>query len=192
MLASLLEAIDRVANTASVYGAFLKKLKKTALNPMKLTPAGFSVTEKECRVFNLDANDLIKKISCDILYLDPPYNERQYSANYHLLETIAKNDKPKIKGKTGLRDYKDQKSRYCVKNDVKNAFAELIKNAKARFIFLSYNNEGLLNIEDIQQIFTEKGIYGLVKKDYSRFKSDSAREYNSDKTVEYLHYCICE
>lgn len=192
LLASLLEAIDRVANTASVYGAFLKKLKKTALNPMRLVPADFSITEKEHRVYNCDANELICRISCDVLYLDPPYNERQYSANYHLLETIAKKDNPKIKGKTGLRDYKSQKSRYCSKNDVKNAFAELIKNAKARFIFLSYNNEGLLKTEDIREIFSEKGTYGLATKDYNRFKADSVREYRSNKTVEYLHYCICK
>ena len=91
-----------------------------------------------------------------------------------------------------MRDYKDQKSRYCVKRDVKDTFAELIKNAKARFIFLSYNNEGLLSTEDVQQIFAEKGRYGIATKDYNRFKADSAREYDSDKTVEYLHYCICK
>ncbi len=192
LLASLLEAIDSVANTASVYGAFLKKLKNSAARAMKIVPADFSITDEEHCVYNKDANELIREISCDILYLDPPYNERQYSANYHILETIAKYDDPVIKGKTGLRDYKDQKSKYCSKADVKRAFEELIQNAKAKYIFLSYNNEGLLSIDDVKEIFSRKGTYGTATQAYNRFKADSSRKYSADKTVEYLHYCICK
>lgn len=100
LLASLLEGIDKVANTASVYGAFLKKFKKSALKPLTLAPAHFLLSDYDHQVFNKDILELAKITSHDVVYLDPPYNERQYSANYHILETIAKYDHPKIKGKT--------------------------------------------------------------------------------------------
>ena len=66
--------------------------------------------------------ELIKEIEGDILYLDPPYNARQYGANYHLLNTIAKYDSFSTKGKTGLRDY--QKSKYCSKPEVLKTFED--------------------------------------------------------------------
>jgi adenine-specific DNA-methyltransferase len=100
LLASLLESTDKVANTASVYGAFLKKLKTSALKPLNLIPADYYLNEQEHCVFNENINELIKSTSHDVVYLDPPYNERQYSANYHLLETIARYDNPIIRGKT--------------------------------------------------------------------------------------------
>jgi adenine-specific DNA-methyltransferase len=79
LLASLIESIDKVANTASVYGAFLKKFKKSALNSLILQPAEFYLNDKEHKVFNEDINQLILKTSHDVVYLDPPYNHRQYS-----------------------------------------------------------------------------------------------------------------
>src|SRR5690554_3342733 len=105
LLASLLESADKVANTASVYGAFLKKIKKSAQKELIIEPALFAVNDNEHLVFNTDSNELIKQIEGDILYLDPPYNARQYGANYHLLNTIAKYDNFIPKGKTGLRNY---------------------------------------------------------------------------------------
>ena len=115
-MASLLESADKVANTASVYGAYLKHIKKSAQKDLKIEPALFSQTKNIHKVFNRSANDLIKEIEGDILYLDPPYNTRQYGANYHLLNTIAKYDSFVPKGKTGLRNY--EKSVYCMKNEV--------------------------------------------------------------------------
>lgn len=141
LLASLLENIDKVANTASVYGAFLKNFKKSALKPLTLSPANFFLNDHEHEVHNADILEVAKITSHDVVYLDPPYNERQYSANYHMLETIARYDNPKIKGKTGLRDYSKQKSDYCKKSEVKNSFQELIKTLDAKYIFLSYNDE---------------------------------------------------
>ena len=117
LLASLINSIDIYANTASVYGAFLKKLKKSAQNEFELKPYNKNNNIiGNVKIFNEDSNILIKKISGDILYLDPPYNNRQYCDNYHLLETIARYDSPKIKGKTGLReDNVNMKSKYCYK-----------------------------------------------------------------------------
>src|SRR5690606_16905316 len=150
LLASLLESADKIANTASVYGAFLKHLKKSAQKEFKLEPANFSETENQHLVFNEDSNVLIQKIQGDILYLDPPYNARQYGANYHLLNTIAKYDTFVPKGKTGLRDY--YKSDWCKTGEVLKSFGELIENAQFPYIFLSYNNEGLMGQKEVQTV----------------------------------------
>lgn len=191
LLTTLLEAMDKVANTASVYGAFLKGLKKSAQKKVMLSPAELLINDQEHDVYNRDANELIKEITMDVLYLDPPYNQRQYATNYHLLETIAKYDAPEIHGKTGLREYARQKSKYCARGQVKQAFAELIRSAKAKYIFLSYNNEGLMSLEDIREIMSERGEYGVFTQKYRRFKADNKRKYIDDTTTEYLHYVIC-
>ncbi|OGY50510.1 MAG: modification methylase [Candidatus Buchananbacteria bacterium RIFCSPHIGHO2_02_FULL_45_11b] len=193
LITSLVESIDKYANTASVYGAFLKKLKKSAQNNLILKPAELIINEKDHKVFNEDINKVSKKVKGDILYLDPPYNHRQYATNYHLLETIARYDNPKIHGKTGLRDYQDQKSLYCSKSQVKKAFKDLILKAKAKYIFLSYNNEGLMTLGDIKEIMSLRGKYGHFTKEYSRFRADKPenRDYKANKTIEYLHYVVC-
>lgn len=184
-LATLLESADKVANTASVYGAFLKKLKKSAQKVMILEPALFQINDHNHEVYQEDANSLISKIQGDILYLDPPYNERQYGANYHILNTIALYDNFEPKGKTGLRDY--TRSAYCKRADVLKSFDKLIRDAKFKYIFLSYNNEGLMSAEDIKNTMNKYGQYTLATTDYQRFKADSSREYAADKTTEYLH-----
>lgn len=105
LLAIIIEASDKVANTASVYGAFLKELKTSALNKIEFKDIDYTITEQSHSVYKQNANELINNIKGDILYLDPPYNARQYGANYHVLNTIAKYDNPDIKGVTGMRDY---------------------------------------------------------------------------------------
>ena len=118
LLGSLINSIDKYANTASVYGAYLKQYKKSALKTFELTPIVIMEGKIKSKVYNMNVADLILNINGDILYLDPPYNERQYASNYHILETIAKYDNPKIYGKTGLSNYKQQKSEFCVKSKV--------------------------------------------------------------------------
>lgn len=190
LLGSLINSIDKYANTASVYGAYLKKLKKSAIKEMKIEPLPIMHGQVECKVYNEDISELIKNVSGDILYLDPPYNARQYCTNYHLLETIAKYDNPIIHGKTGLREYADQKSVFCVKSKVEKAFAELIKNANFKYIFLSYNNEGLMSCDTIEKVMRKYGKYKLFIQDHRRFKADNARESKADMTVEYLHCLV--
>jgi adenine-specific DNA-methyltransferase len=187
LLTSLIEASDKVANTASVYGAFLKRIKKSASKDLILEKLDFKNTENTNEVYNLDSNELIKKISGDILYMDPPYNQRQYGSNYHILNTIAQYDTFKPSGKTGLRDY--NRSDYCKKNSVSNTFEDLIKNANFKYIFLSYNNEGLMSEDEVKSIMSRYGKYSLVQKKYQRFKADKTenRNHKFDSTFEYLH-----
>jgi len=190
LLASLIESADKVANTASVYGAFLKKIKTSARKSLVLEPALFSVNENSHRVYNQDANELIKAIQGDILYLDPPYNERQYGANYHLLNTIALYDDFEPQGKTGLRQY--QRSSYCRSNQVEESFEELIRQAQFQYIFVSYNNEGLMSEQTVADIMSRYGRYELATTRYQRFKADTDenRSHKADSTLEYLHILV--
>lgn len=190
LLASLLESADKVANVASVYGAFLKQLKKTARDYLILKPALFEPSPHSHQVYQGDANACIQTISGDILYLDPPYNARQYGANYHLLNTIALYDNFTPKGKTGLRDY--QRSDYCQKAKVAVMFEELIAAANFKYIFLSYNNEGLMSVDTVRQIMSSYGQYKLKTTRYQRFKADTDknRHHKATSTEEYLHILI--
>lgn len=189
LLALLLKASDKVANTASVYGAFLKKLKNSALKPLKLECKNLQEKQKAQKnkneIFNENANELIDKIKGDILYLDPPYNHRQYGANYHLLNTIALYDDFTPQGKTGLRAY--ERSNWCKKDKVFNELEMLIKRANFRWIFLSYNDEGILSLKQIEHLFKKYGKYEVKSKIYQRFKADCNRVQKQDYTREYLH-----
>lgn len=188
LLASLLESADKVANTASVYGAFLKRLKKSAQKELILKGADFDLSSNANEVYQQDASELIKKISGDILYLDPPYNARQYGANYHLLNTIAAYTPFAPKGKTGLPSY--QKSSFCSRAKILNAFENLIKTARFKYIFLSYNNEGLMGETEIGNILKKYGAYSLITKTYMRFKADNKRAHKAAHTKECLHILI--
>lgn len=194
LLTTLLENIDKVANTASVYGAFLKQLKKSAQKEFSMKSANFVLNDNEHTVYNEDIETLVETVQGYVLYLDPPYNHRQYAPNYHLLETIARYDDPKIKGKTGLRDYSNQKSKFSQKKEVLQSFDNIIQKANVKYIFLSYNNEGLMTEEEFRTIMSKRGKYGVFKKEYNRFKADKTqnRNHKANSVVEYLHYVECK
>lgn len=187
-LASLINSIDRYANTASVYGAFLKHVKKSAQKQFRLELFPV-IPGKIGKVFNEDINMLVRHIHGDVLYLDPPYNARQYSSNYHVLETIARYDNPELTGVTGLRKNDDQKSLFCSKRTVAEVFEDLIKNADFKYIFLSYNNEGLMSLDTIKEIMSRYGKYSYYTRVYKRFKADNDthRKIAGSSTTEYLH-----
>lgn len=186
VLCSLIEAADKVANTASVYGAFLKSFKKSAIKELDFKLVDYEKTNQSNEVYRGDANEIIKNISGDILYLDPPYNARQYGANYHVLNRIAENQPFQSDKVTGLIDY--NKSSYCRKGVVEDVFEDLIANADFEFIFISYNNEGLIQEGRFQEILKKYGEYSLFLKQYKRFKADSARNNKADTTFEHLHF----
>lgn len=90
-------------------------------------------------------------------------------------------------GKTRLRQY--ERSAWCVKSKVKDVFEDIIREAKFKHIFLSYNNEGLMSIDDVKRIMSKYGRYDLIETNYQRFKADKteARNHKADSTIEYLH-----
>lgn len=185
LLASLIQSADKVANTASVYCAYLKRLKNTAQKEIIIKPIDGVCSERaESKIYNEDSNLLIKKITGDILYLDPPYNGREYGSYYHLLNTIAVYDNTFVpKGKTGLRAYST--SNYCRKKEAAKALAALIGSADFRYIFLSYNNEGLIAIDTIRAIMERYGKYAVSCIPYTKFKSQGTQPKAT--TMEYIH-----
>jgi adenine-specific DNA-methyltransferase len=157
LLAGLIEAVPYISNIAGTYGAFLKHWDKRTAKPLELVKLEIDDNREQNICFNMDANKLIKEIRGDILYIDPPYNQRQYGPNYHLLETISRYDCPDIYGLTGMRKYEDIKSDYCVKNKVIQAFSDLIENAKFKNIVVSYSTEGIMTEDEVVRVLTECG-----------------------------------
>ena len=191
LLASLLSSIDKYANTASVYGAYLKKYKISALKTLEVKPIHIDDTivnfDKNFN-FNVDVNsETITDNEYDITYFDPPYNNRQYSSNYHPLNFIAKYDENIIPyGKTGLLK-NSNKSNYSISKNVLNSFESLIDKINTKYILLSYNNEGIMNSKTIKKILEKKGKTTLYKYKYKKFKSQSSQD---DETVyEYIYLC---
>ncbi len=189
LLAGLIEGVPSVSNITGTYGAYLKQWDKRAFKNLEMARLDVIDNNRRNKSYNRDANELISELEGDILYLDPPYNARQYAPNYHLLETISKYDYPEIHGVTGMRDYEDLKSPFCMKSEVANAFEDLISKAKFGNIVMSYSTDGLMTATEIEQILKRYGI----EKTYKMY-SVPYRQYMSKKTkqteclYEYLFY----
>lgn len=183
LLACLIETIGFYSNIAGVYAAFHKHWDFRALRPLELRTIQFVNNEKKNIVYNDDSMNLLEKIDTDILYLDPPYNERQYAPNYHILETIAKYDEPKLRGVTGMRDYSSQKSRFCNPKTALDDLDKVAKNARYKYLVLSYNSEGIMSQEKILETLGNYGKVKLEQFEYARFKSNNNGLAKTKKTV---------
>lgn len=189
LLASLIVSIDKVANTSCVYGAYLKAYKKTALKELILIPIHTKTDIKVDvnKVHNVSAEELSKKgYTYDIVYMDPPYNQRQYSANYCPLNYIALyNKNVNLRGKTGIIDGYN-KSKFCSKLSVKESFKTILDNIDCKYVFISYNNEGLLNFEELKQLLSVYGTVKIYKIPYKKFKAQ--QNVDGDMVYEYLWF----
>jgi adenine-specific DNA methylase len=189
LITALLEAINRVSNVAGTYAACLKNWDSRALKKLTLIPPKIIFSSKRNKAFKRDANELVKEISADILYLDPPYNTRQYITNYFLLELIAEgwfNEKIAVKGKTGLVFNESKKSLYGQKSTAYKVFSDLINNAKAGYILVSYNSEGILTEGQIKRILSKKGEVEISKYDHKRYRSINQDENDPTLVKENL------
>ncbi len=191
LLAALIDAADHVANMSGTYGAYLKVWRSVALKRIELKARSVHDNSQVNFANRRIAELLIKEISGDILYLDPPYNSRQYASNFHVLESIAVWDKQELKGKTGLRDYEEQKSDFSSKSKAAGALESIVREAKFNFIALSYNNEGIIPHEEILEILRTKGEVKVFSHEYRRFRTErdhEKRQYKDvgDKTEEFL------
>lgn len=170
LLASIIVAADRVANTSSVYASYLKEFKSSALKPITLAPYIPNPVRQQSAWHNRDVLTIIDKVKCDVLYLDPPYNTRQYSSYYHILETIAKYDAPKIHGITGVREDLIA-SAFSSKVQVEEAFQTLVSKVKAKVLIMSYNDEGIVPHDRMMDILKTHGKVRLYKIPYKKFKA---------------------
>lgn len=195
LLASLLVSIDKVANTTCVYGAYLKKYKGSAMKAMVFTPIHTKTN------LNIVANNVYNRLAesftaiesdftdYDVIYLDPPYNHRQYSGNYSPLNYIAKYDAQIVlKGKTGLIENYN-KSSFCKKEDVVKTFTSLISGLRCKYLIISYNNEGLIPMEEFKKIVMKKGFVKLYKIQYNKFKAQ--KTVTEQYVEEYLWIIDC-
>ncbi len=149
-------------------------------------------------VYRDDANALLDEIECDIAYLDPPYNQHQYGANYHLLNTVALWDKPPIsskfearqkgKGKAAIRtDWRtERRSPYCYKNSALGAFRKLVSGVKARFILVSYSTDGIIPFDDLMEVLADRGGLSVVTQRYKRYRVSSQRPSPRSHNVEFV------
>ncbi len=193
LIASLLYAVDKVANTVGHYDAFRKKLD--TVQPLRLLVPDFEPENNVSNeIYKEDANQLIRKINCDVLYIDPPYNSRQYSDAYHLLENLATWEKPIVHGIAKKMDRSHIKSDYCLQSATK-AFSDLITNANCKHILLSYNNTGeskdgrsnaRINDEQIINILKSRGDVDIFERDYKAFTTGKS---DTDGHSERVFYC---
>lgn len=190
LIASLLISIDKVANTTSVYGSYLKKFKKTSLDVFNYKPIHnnieYNVTQNI--IYNENINQLLDK-TYDIVYLDPPYNKRQYGSNYFPLNYISRYDENiQLYGKTGLiLNY--NKSDFCSKNKVTKAMTNLLNNIKCKYLLLSYNNEGFLSKNELKKLLIHKGSVNLYKCIFKKYKSQN--NVNGNLIIEYIWFVDC-
>jgi adenine-specific DNA-methyltransferase len=193
LITSLIYAVDKVANTVGHYDAFRKKLD--TVQPLQLLVPYFEPkNNSNNEVYREDANKLIRKIKCDVLYIDPPYNSRQYSDAYHLLENLASWEKPLVYGKAKKMDRSHIKSNYCLQSASK-AFADLISNSNCGHILVSYNNTGeskdgrsnaRIGDEQIIEILKTRGKVDIFERDYKAFTT--GKSY-TDGHTERVFYC---
>jgi adenine-specific DNA-methyltransferase len=200
LLATLIQAADRVANTTGVYASFVKTWQPNAVKTLTLRamrPTSPKGNGGGCTSFLGPAVDLVRNAGAvDLLYLDPPYNERQYPGYYHVPELVAMGWRPPptLRGKTGLIPDDDRRSDWCRRGRCGGALRRLLDQADARHVLLSYNNEGLLPAAAIEEILRESGdpdSYRRFAYGYRRYRSDAdgpARRYSSDQVRECLHY----
>lgn len=198
LVASLIEGADRVANTASVYGAYLKRVKLSARKTMQLyllDPVPSIHDAGQHRAFCMDSESLLSELDqtrVKLAYIDPPYNSRQYNANYHILETIARWDLAAFepRGITGLREPNEKRSDFCMKTKAREAFRRLFSALNAEYVLFSYNNEGLLSKDELESLFGDFCDHThFLEIPYRRFRADldgNNRVYKADGTFEYL------
>lgn len=176
LLASLLYSFDRCANTVGHYEAYIKgKEIRSEFVYELIEPIQ---TENIIEIYREDSNELAKKVIADIAFIDPPYNSRQYSRFYHVMETITKWEKPKLAG-VAMKPPEENMSNYC-RNSAPVVFAELIESLKVKYIVVTYNNtydskssssRNKITLEQIQSILEKKGETQIFETDYHRFNA---------------------
>ena len=198
LLASVIEGADRVANTAGVYAAYIKRWQPNALRPFAALPVEPVRSRARCVAHRADAVQVARELGpIDLLYVDPPYNTRQYSGYYHIPELLARGwfEAPvTVRGKTGLIGAAHQRSAWCSRRHAPNALRELLSATGARHVLVSYNSEGVIPDAEFRAILREASIDGRVRRftrAYKRYRADSDREgrrYKADRVRELLYY----
>ncbi|MBE5757963.1 MAG: Dam family site-specific DNA-(adenine-N6)-methyltransferase [Clostridiales bacterium] len=183
LIASLIESVMGVSNTTGTYEAYLKNWDNRALKNFEIQPISINKTNKiYCNtIYNKDSNELLRKISGDILYIDPPYTVTDYNSAYHILESISKYDYPVIGGITGRRKETTIKSKYTRKQQALLNFEDLFRQADFNHILVSYSTQGLVSIEELTNLAkrfavkNEVKVYEFPFREYKNIRSSQKR-----------------
>lgn len=195
LISCLLYSMDRISNTVGHYESFLNK--EPEYKNLQISNLNIKLYNSNSYIYNEDANSLVRKIKVDVMYIDPPYNARQYANFYHLLENVAQWKKPKVYNKAKKMERKNIMSEYC-KANAKTVFTDLIENINAKYIIVSYNNTyeakstssvNSITYNDMMQILEKKGKVSVYETDYKFFNSGKT---NLDKHKERLFVCKVE
>lgn len=195
LITSLLYAMDRIAVTCGHYDAYRKGAGFDGSLELFVPLAKVDNNVKN-RCLNEDANELVKRIEADLVYIDPPYNSRQYCDAYHLLENVARWEKPPVFGVAKKMDRSGMKSKYCTAGATQ-AFEALIQDVKAKYILLSYNNmaekgdsrsNAKISDGDIMRILRGKGTVKVFEENYKAFTTGKS---DIEGNAERLFLCRC-
>lgn len=196
LIMSLIYAMDKIANTCGHYDAYIQNAVFDR-HLLLAVPAVNTRNNPLNKCYNEDANELVKHIYADLVYIDPPYNSRQYCDSYHLLENVAKWEKPDVFGVAKKMDRSSMKSRYCTRT-AETAFRELIENINSKYILFSYNNmaskgnersNAKISDEAILDILSEKGTVQVFEESYKAFSTGKS---DIKDNAERLFLCICK
>lgn len=190
LLASLVYSMDKVANTVGHYDAYRKinniedKFVYELINPEK--------TSEKFSIYRMDANKLVRKVKADIAFIDPPYNSRQYSRFYHVLENVVQWEKPQLEG-TALKPQAENMSEYC-RSSAPEVFADLIKHINVNYIVVTYNNtynskssssKNKITLEEIKDILSSKGQTTIYEKKHQCFNAGKT-EFDDHKEIVFI------
>jgi len=190
LLASLIESISYVSNTAGVYGAFLKHWDPRAKKPIIFK----RVESKKSKYLSIEfyndkIENIIEEVECDILYLDPPYTQNQYGTQYHLLETLVLNDNPSISPITGSRPTGPMRSDWSKDYKSHILFDRLISKTKAKYVVFSYSTDGFMSKSFIEASLKRYGkpeSYICKKISYNKYKNFKSK--GKKEHFEYLFF----
>lgn len=205
LLAPLIFQSAYCSNTSGVFKGFHRGwggATKTAWyrirSKLTLRSPVFFDNQQQNISFSADANEVATDVDCDIAYIDPPYNQHQYGANYHMLNSVALWDKPPlspcfdtaggIKDKAGIRkDWRlARRSKYCCANTALEAFAELVGEVRARHILVSYSTDGFIPIQGMLECLSDRGALTVHTHSYKRYRVSRQRPSARPHTTEFV------
>lgn len=186
LIADLLVAVSRVANTAGTFGCFLRHWAANALQPAGLKPRELLPAGTCTELFNTDVH-LVPVGPNDVAYFDPPYTKRQYAAYYHILETIAHGDEPGVGGVTGLRPWREKASDFCYRSRALKAITKLVTHCAAGRVYLSYSSEGHVELPALQGALARFGRLRIhTLGDIARYAPNAEARLGRSTVTEYL------
>ena len=172
LLHHLILAANRVANISGTYGYFRSSISGPARTPITFEPIEFENTVGEHTVSQGPVEELSASLDTEAVYLDPPYTKRQYAGNYHVLETLAREDDPVAAGDGGLRPWMDQASDFCYRRTAAQAFRETLKRLAVPHVFISYSEDGQVQEQDLLSILRDFGEVTVHEQPHVRFRSN--------------------